>query len=51
MADLARVREAEGQPFGLKEFFDRLNAMGNIPMALGHWEMTGVDTEVRRMLE
>jgi len=42
MADLARVREENGEPFVLKGFFDRLNAMGNIPIALGHWEMTGV---------
>lgn len=42
MADLARVREVEGVPFALKGFFDQLNSIGNIPIALGHWEMTGV---------
>ncbi|TXF89641.1 hypothetical protein FUA23_09330 [Neolewinella aurantiaca] len=42
MTDLARVREAEGEPFMLKDFFDQLNGIGNIPIALGHWEMTGV---------
>jgi hypothetical protein len=51
MMDLARVREAQGQPFELKEFFDRLNGIGNIPIALGHWEMTGVDGGLRRVLE
>jgi len=25
------------------DFFDRLNAIGNIPIALGHWELTGVE--------
>lgn len=42
MADLARVREGQGKPFSLKDFFDQLNGIGNIPIALGHWEMTGV---------
>ena len=42
MADLARVREANDEPFALKSFFDRLNSIGNIPIAMGHWEMTGV---------
>ena len=42
MADLARVREANDEPYALKDFFDRLNSIGNIPIALGHWEMTGV---------
>jgi hypothetical protein len=42
MADLARVREEQGEPFALKDFFDQLNSIGNIPIALGHWEMTGV---------
>ncbi|MFT5999482.1 MAG: hypothetical protein ACI81P_001940 [Neolewinella sp.] len=51
MADLARVREAQGQPFELKGFFDQLNAIGNIPIALGHWEMTGVATDMRRITE
>jgi hypothetical protein len=51
MADLARVREAEGQPFELKGFFDQLNTIGNIPIALGHWEMTGVDGGLRQALE
>jgi hypothetical protein len=51
MADLARVREAQGQPFELKGFFDQLNAIGNIPIALGHWEMTGVATDLRRIMQ
>ena len=36
-----------GEPFVLKEFFDRLNSIDSIPIALGHWEMTGLDDEVR----
>lgn len=43
MADFARVRESQTPTFTVKAFFDQLNSMGNIPMALGHWEMTGVN--------
>ncbi len=49
MADLAVLREAQGKPFALKDFFDQLNAMGNIPISLGHWEMTGVDRDLRKI--
>jgi hypothetical protein len=41
MADYARLQEQRGVDFTIKDFMDRLNAMGNIPMALGHWELTG----------
>ncbi len=46
MAEYARINEGD---FKLKEFFDKLNSIGNIPVALGHWEMTGVDTEIRKI--
>jgi len=46
MAEYARVNEGN---FKLKNFFDNLNSIGSIPIALGHWEMTGVDTEVRKI--
>jgi hypothetical protein len=43
MADFARMKEVKGEAFQLKSFFDQLNTIGNIPISLGHWEMTGVD--------
>ncbi len=43
LADYARLQEVEGETFRIKDFFDRLNAIGNIPIALGHWELTGAD--------
>lgn len=46
MADYARLNENE---FEVKDFFDRLNAIGNIPMSLGHWEMTGIDDQVKQI--
>ncbi|MFK7924924.1 MAG: hypothetical protein AB8H47_23400 [Bacteroidia bacterium] len=41
LADFGRTQEFKGQSFELKDFFDQLNAIGNIPMSLGRWEMTG----------
>ena len=41
MADFAKMKETEEEPFRIKEFMDSLNAIGNIPISLGHWEMTG----------
>ena len=41
MAEFAKRQEDIGEDFILKEFFDRLNAIGSIPISLGKWEMTG----------
>lgn len=41
LADFALLKESKARQFSPLEFFDRLNAMGNIPIALGHWELTG----------
>ncbi|WP_350287550.1 hypothetical protein [uncultured Croceitalea sp.] len=49
MADFARVKELRNEPFVLKDFFDQLNAIGNVPISLGHWQMTGVDDQVRQI--
>ncbi len=49
MADYARILEARGIPFRVKDFLDHLNSIGNIPIALGHWEMTGLDDPVQRI--
>jgi hypothetical protein len=39
MADYARLR---GDDFRVMDFFDKLNAIGNIPISLGRWELTGM---------
>jgi hypothetical protein len=41
MADFARLQEAKKQPFRIKDFLDRMNAIGCIPASLGYWELTG----------
>ncbi|MCX2719527.1 hypothetical protein [Lentiprolixibacter aurantiacus] len=43
MADYARITENNGRVFRIREFLDSMNAIGNIPVSLGHWQLTGVD--------
>lgn len=50
MAEYARAKEAEGKPFELKVFFDELNSIGNIPMSLGEWEITGQGETVAKII-
>jgi hypothetical protein len=42
MALKAKLDEEQGHEFVMKDFFDQLNAIGGIPIALGTWEMTGI---------
>ncbi len=42
MMEYSRLKEQEGNPFELRDFLDSLNSIGNIPISLGQWEMTGV---------
>ncbi len=50
MAEYARMKELKSEPFVLREFFDELNSIGNIPIALGHWQMTGSFAPVRKII-
>ena len=49
MADFAKMKESKKEPFVLKKFFDQLNTIGNIPISLGRWEMTGMDEALRNL--
>ncbi len=51
MADYAILLEAQGKKFHLREFFDKLNSIGSIPIALGRWEMTGLDDEIKSIVK
>jgi hypothetical protein len=42
LADYARQKEEQGEPFSLRQFFDELNATDSIPIAMSRWEMTGL---------
>jgi hypothetical protein len=46
LADYARIQELKRKSFVTKDFFDTLNSIGNIPISLGHWEMTGHDAHL-----
>jgi hypothetical protein len=41
MAEYALKKEQNGEPFELRDFFDSINRIGNIPVVLTQWEMTG----------
>jgi hypothetical protein len=51
MAEMARLKEAKKELFHIKDFFDQLNAIGNIPTALGHWQMTGSNEHIQQILK
>jgi hypothetical protein len=48
MMEYARLQEGANIPFQIKDFLDRLNAIGNIPISLGQWEMTGKNPNVEK---
>jgi uncharacterized protein (DUF885 family) len=41
LAEYARLQELQGKPFVLRDFFDTLNSIGNIPISLVNWQITG----------
>ncbi len=44
LGEYARVKAARNELFEMRAFFDELNSVGSIPISLGRWEMTGVQT-------
>ena len=48
LMDYAKQVEDRGEPFELRLFFDKLNAIDSIPISLARWEMTGLDDQVSR---
>ena len=50
MAEFARQSELKGDAFKLKDFFDQLNGIGNIPISLGHWQMTGDKSQLNKIM-
>ena len=47
LADYARLQELQGNTFILKDFFNALNGMGNIPISLVNWQLTGSDNQIK----
>ena len=50
MAAEAYVKESGSETFRLKDFFDELNAIGNIPISLSYWQMTGLSDQIEGAL-
>ena len=50
LADYARIQELQKKPFKIKMFFDTLNSIGNIPTSLGHWQMTGDNKHLEKII-
>ncbi len=46
MAEFARIQESKQSEFTIKSFLDGLNSIGNIPISLGHWQMTGLENDM-----
>jgi hypothetical protein len=51
LAEYARKLESEGTEFKLKSFFDGLNSIGNIPISLGQWQLTGDKEHLRSIFD
>ncbi|MFZ9662027.1 MAG: hypothetical protein ACO29O_09130 [Chitinophagaceae bacterium] len=49
MMEYAKMKESKLVPFSIKEFLDQLTSNGNIPISLTQWEMTGNDSEIRKL--
>jgi hypothetical protein len=50
MAEYARLKEEKGEEFMLKNFFDELNSIGNIPIAIGRYQMTGDERQLLKIV-
>jgi uncharacterized protein (DUF885 family) len=42
---------AAGDDYSLKQFFTELRDTGSIPIALVHWQLTGDDSGIRRIMD
>lgn len=49
MAEYGKLQEVSGKPFQVKDFFDQVNAIGCIPISLGHYQLTGDDSDIREI--
>ncbi|TCO77035.1 DUF885 family protein [Chromatocurvus halotolerans] len=46
-----RHRQTENQDYTVKDFFRELNSAGSVPTSLVHWQLTGDDSEIRRIMQ
>ncbi|MEM6775260.1 MAG: hypothetical protein AAF640_10450 [Pseudomonadota bacterium] len=50
LAARSQQMAAEGKPYDLKAFFTELRDAGSVPISLVHWELTGDDSDVQKIL-
>ncbi len=41
LAAYARLKESKKEPFMMKDFLDKMNAIGSVPASMAQWELTG----------
>lgn len=51
LAEYAKNLEAAGEPFQIKNYFDGFNKIGNIPVSLGHWQLTGDKSPIKTITD
>lgn len=49
LAVRTKQMESASSEFSLSDFFEEFSAVGSVPTALVHWQLTGDDAEVRKM--
>ena len=50
LAHRTKLMENAETPYTLRDFYGELNDAGSIPIALVHWQLTGDDTDIRKIL-
>ena len=50
LAHRTQQMEARGEPYTLRDFYTELMAAGCVPIALVHWELTGDDRDIQRIM-
>ncbi|WOJ96816.1 hypothetical protein R0137_16450 [Congregibacter brevis] len=50
LAKRTQQMEAEGKNYTLSMFFEELRDAGSVPISLVHWQLTGDDSDIRKIL-
>ena len=50
LAHRTKQTENAENPYTLRDFYAELNEAGSVPIALVHWQLTGDDTDIRKIL-
>ena len=50
IADYSKINEEENSKEIIKDFFDLLMSIGNIPMTLAHWQMTNSNAHIKDLI-